>query len=68
VAARVARGECEKVAITPEQVPEILGPERYIRETRLKTARPGVVTGLAFTPRVAKSSISKQPAILVAAM
>jgi ATP-dependent Lon protease len=50
VAAKVARGESEKVTITPEQVREILGPERYIRETRLKTARPGVVTGLAFTP------------------
>src|SRR5262249_35556009 len=50
VAARVARGESEKVTITPEQVKEILGPQRYIRETRLKTGKPGVVTGLAFTP------------------
>jgi len=50
VAARIARGESEKVTITPGQVQEILGPQRYIRETRLKTAKPGVVTGLAFTP------------------
>ncbi|HTV40659.1 MAG TPA: endopeptidase La [Candidatus Sulfotelmatobacter sp.] len=50
VAARIARGECEKVTITPEQIQEMLGPQRYIRETRLKTAKPGVVTGLAFTP------------------
>src|SRR4029077_18785269 len=42
--------ECEKVTITPEQVREMLGPQRYIRETRLKTSKPGVVTGLAFTP------------------
>ncbi|HEX3625803.1 MAG TPA: endopeptidase La [Verrucomicrobiae bacterium] len=50
VAARIARGECETVTITPEQVQEILGPQKYIRETRLKTGKPGVVTGLAFTP------------------
>ena len=50
VAARVARGESERATITPEQVREILGAQRYVRETRLKTARPGVVTGLAFTP------------------
>ena len=29
---------------------EILGPAKYIRETRLKTSGPGVVTGLAYTP------------------
>ena len=50
VAAKIARGECEKVTITPEQVHEILGPQKYIRETRLQTGKPGVVTGLAFTP------------------
>ncbi|MGH8024975.1 MAG: endopeptidase La, partial [Limisphaerales bacterium] len=50
VAARIARGECETVTITPEEVREALGPQKYIRETRLKTAKPGVVTGLAFTP------------------
>ena len=27
-----------------------LGPPRYIRETKLKTSKPGVVTGLAWTP------------------
>ncbi|HOB31595.1 MAG TPA: magnesium chelatase domain-containing protein, partial [Verrucomicrobiota bacterium] len=50
VAAKVARGECQHVGITPEQVREILGAPRYIHETRLKTGKPGVVTGLAFTP------------------
>ena len=29
--------------------PELLGPAKYIRETRLKTSHPGVVTGLAYT-------------------
>src|SRR5207253_6319693 len=29
---------------------EMLGPPRYVRETRLQTSKPGVVTGLAYTP------------------
>ena len=28
----------------------MLGPAKYVRETRLKTSKPGVVTGLAYTP------------------
>ena len=28
----------------------MLGPARYVRETKLKTSKPGVVTGLAYTP------------------
>jgi ATP-dependent Lon protease len=50
VAAEVARGACQSVTVTPEMVRSILGPARYIRETRLKTNTPGVVTGLAYTP------------------
>jgi ATP-dependent Lon protease len=50
VAAEVARGECESVSVTPEMVRSILGPARYVRESRLKTSSPGVVTGLAYTP------------------
>jgi ATP-dependent Lon protease len=50
VAAQVARGECEKVTVTPALLPEMLGPPRYVRETQLKTSTPGVVTGLAYTP------------------
>lgn len=50
VAARVAAGETEAVTITPEMVQNILGPARYVRETRLTTGKPGVVTGLAYTP------------------
>ncbi|MGH7979178.1 MAG: endopeptidase La, partial [Limisphaerales bacterium] len=50
VAAKIAHGERETVTITVKQAREILGPQRYIRETRLKTSKPGVVTGLAFTP------------------
>ena len=50
VAAKCARGECERVTITPEFVAQTLGPARYVRETRLATSKPGVATGLAYTP------------------
>ena len=50
VAAQVAKGEQDQVGVTAELVREILGPAKYVRETRLKTNRPGVVTGLAYTP------------------
>src|SRR6266705_2892183 len=50
VAAQVARGKTERVTITPELVAELLGPAKYVRETKLKTSQPGVVTGLAYTP------------------
>lgn len=50
VAAQVAKGERQQVNVTPALIGEILGAAEYIRETRLKTNRPGVVTGLAYTP------------------
>jgi ATP-dependent Lon protease len=50
VAAQVARGKTEHATITPEVVAEMLGPAKYVRETKLKTSKPGVVTGLAYTP------------------
>lgn len=50
VAARCARGECERMNVTPEFVVKTLGPARYVRESKLKTSQPGVVTGLAYTP------------------
>jgi ATP-dependent Lon protease len=50
VAALVARGQATKVIVVPEMIPALLGPPKYIRETRLKTSKPGVVTGLAWTP------------------
>lgn len=50
VAALVARGQAAKVTVVPEMIPALLGPPKYIRETRLKTSKPGVVTGLAWTP------------------
>jgi ATP-dependent Lon protease len=50
VAALVARGQTSEVTVTPEMVQVVLGPPRYVRETRLNTSQPGVVTGLAWTP------------------
>jgi ATP-dependent Lon protease len=38
------------VTVTPDVVAETLGPAKYVRETRLTTGKPGVVTGLAYTP------------------
>jgi ATP-dependent Lon protease len=50
VASKCARGECAHVDVTPEFVAQTLGPARYVRESKLKTSQPGVVTGLAYTP------------------
>jgi ATP-dependent Lon protease len=50
IAAKIARNECEHVTVTSSMLQELLGPARYVRETRLKTSKPGVVTGLAYTP------------------
>jgi ATP-dependent Lon protease len=50
IASQVARGKTERVIVTSEVVAEMLGPAKYVRETKLKTSKPGVVTGLAYTP------------------
>lgn len=50
VAAKCARGECQDVTVTPDFAAQTLGPARYVRETKLQTSKPGVVTGLAYTP------------------
>ena len=50
VAAQVARGKTERVIITPGVIAEMLGPARYIDDTKLVANKPGVVTGLAYTP------------------
>ncbi|HZR17423.1 MAG TPA: endopeptidase La [Verrucomicrobiae bacterium] len=50
IAARFAKGETTHIHISPDLVQNILGPPKYIRETKLQTSRPGVVTGLAWTP------------------
>ncbi|HNX26762.1 MAG TPA: endopeptidase La [Phycisphaerae bacterium] len=50
VAARVATGRVEKMAVTENLVRKILGPRQYESELALRQAQPGVVTGLAYTP------------------
>ncbi len=50
VAARIAGGELSEFTVTRDTVETILGPAKYIHETRLTTGRPGVVSGLAWTP------------------
>jgi ATP-dependent Lon protease len=50
IAAKCARGDCDGMLVTPEFVAQTLGPARFVRESKLKTSQPGVVTGLAYTP------------------
>jgi ATP-dependent Lon protease len=46
----IAEGEKKKVAINKDDVAEVLGPQRILPDTALRTAVPGVATGLAWTP------------------
>ena len=39
-----------RVSVTEPRVRELLGKRRFFAETRRRTARPGVATGLAWTP------------------
>ena len=51
VARQVAEGKAtRKVTITEPRVRELLGKPRFFSETRRRTSRPGVATGLAWTP------------------
>ncbi len=48
-ARKIAEGEAEKVNIGRAEVAEVLGPEHFTPEVALRTAVPGVATGLAWT-------------------
>ncbi|MGZ4296703.1 MAG: endopeptidase La [Solirubrobacteraceae bacterium] len=51
VARQVAEGNLtRKVSITEPRVREYLGKRRFFSEVRRRTSRPGVATGLAWTP------------------
>jgi ATP-dependent Lon protease len=50
VAAMIVEGNAKSRTVTPELLEELLGPVRYENELALRTAQPGVVTGLAYTP------------------
>ena len=49
-AMKVARGHRDAIVVEDEQVPAILGPRLFDDEVALRTAVPGVATGLAWTP------------------
>jgi len=50
VAAKVARDDSASITVTPDYVEEVLGAPKFTRETKMRTSRPGVVNGLAYTP------------------
>ncbi|MCP5253597.1 MAG: endopeptidase La [Zoogloeaceae bacterium] len=50
VAMRVAEGEQGSIAITPAELPAILGSARFENEVAMRASLPGVATGLAWTP------------------
>jgi ATP-dependent Lon protease len=50
VAVKIAEGSKEKYVIKAEEVPEYLGPQKFMSEVAERTAEPGVATGLAWTP------------------
>ena len=49
-AALVAEDKVFDAVVGPADLAPILGPVRFIRETRLTIGAPGIVTGLAWTP------------------
>jgi ATP-dependent Lon protease len=49
-ATQIAEGKKKKAAVTPHELAKILGPQKFESEIALRTATPGVVTGLAYTP------------------
>jgi ATP-dependent Lon protease len=49
VALRFARGHTENVTIVPEDLADLLGPERFRHELARRQLPPGVSTGLAWT-------------------
>jgi ATP-dependent Lon protease len=49
IARRVAEGDETPVVVGPDEVREILGPERIHNEVKRRTSEPGVATGLAVT-------------------
>ncbi len=49
VARRFAEGQTEPVTVGPEDLSELLGPERFRQETARKQLPAGVSTGLAYT-------------------
>ena len=49
-AIRIAEGTAEQVQVTVSDLAAILGPAKFEAEVAMRTAVPGVATGLAWTP------------------
>ncbi|WP_298353274.1 endopeptidase La [Rhodoblastus sp.] len=49
-AMRIAEGSADRVDISADDLPAILGPALFENETAMRTSVPGVATGLAWTP------------------
>ncbi|NIV75623.1 MAG: endopeptidase La [Gammaproteobacteria bacterium] len=49
VATEVARGRTEPVSVAPQDLGDLLGPERFLPEQARKKLAPGVAAGLAWT-------------------
>ncbi|MGE3680540.1 MAG: endopeptidase La [Bdellovibrionales bacterium] len=49
VAKKFVFGHKEKVVVTGQSIPELLGPPRFLKEERLKENQIGISTGLAWT-------------------
>src|SRR5437773_2379212 len=49
IAKRFAEGQIQTVTVRPEDLPEMLGPERFLPEKARKQLDPGVATDLAWT-------------------
>ncbi|MDZ4065139.1 MAG: endopeptidase La, partial [Coriobacteriia bacterium] len=50
VASQIAEGVVEKTTITVRDIRKFLGPVKITQEAAARTAKPGVVMGLAWTP------------------
>ncbi|MCE5264857.1 MAG: endopeptidase La [Deltaproteobacteria bacterium] len=50
VASQIAEGTIEKASVTARDLHRFLGPVRTTDEATLRTSKPGVVMGLAWTP------------------
>jgi ATP-dependent Lon protease len=50
IATKIAKKNKRSATITKESLSKILGPEKFESELALRTAVPGVATGLAYTP------------------
>jgi ATP-dependent Lon protease len=50
VAVRIAEGSVGRVTVGPDDLRAILGARRFENEVAIRTAVPGVATGLAWTP------------------